>query len=139
MPRWRKAEETYLTEHAGDGAEAIAAVLRRSVYSVQCKASEMGVSLVVRYRCHRCGRDTYKPLSKSTGWCRKCSIDYSADTAALKNRRIRKEIAEEKERIKEAERRRQAIYTDTDRKKKELRRLREERQANDKTKGKASD
>ena len=135
MPRWKDAEETYLAEHAGDGAEAIAAKLGRSVRSIQCKASVMGISLVVRFRCPRCGKDTFKPLSKSTGWCRKCSIDESADTAALKNRRIRREIREEEMRIKESERRRQAIYSDTNRKSNELRRLREVRERNEKWEG----
>lgn len=139
MPRWKDAEETYLAEHAGDGAEAIAAALGRSVWSVRCKASEMGVSLTVRYHCPRCGKYTYKPLAKWSGWCRRCSIEESADKAAVKNRRIRKEVAEEEARIRESEKRRQSIYSDTDREKKKLRRLREVRQPNDNPKGKADD
>lgn len=139
MARWKKAEETYLAEHAGDGAEAIAGKLGRSVHAVQCKASSMGVSLVVRYHCPRCGKYTYTPLAKWSGWCRACSIRESADTAAVKNRQIRKEIAEEKKAIKEAERHRQTIYSDSDRKKKELRRLRESRERNEKSKGDAGE
>lgn len=123
MPRWKAAEEAYLVEHAGDGAQAIADALGRSVSSVQTHASRLGVSLVVRYHCPRCGRYTYKPLSKRSGWCRRCSIEESADKAALKNRQIRKEIAEEKAKIRKSERRRQAIYSDTDREKRILREL----------------
>lgn len=134
MPRWSQREEDYLSAHAGDGAEAVAEALGRSVWSVRCKASEMGVSLVVRYHCPRCGRYTYRPLTKWTGWCRSCSIEESADTAAMKNREIRREIAEEEVRIREAERRRQAIYSDTERGKKKLRKFRELRQPNDKPK-----
>ena len=137
MARWKHAEETYLTEHAGDGAEAIAEKLGRTVHSVQCKASSLGVSLVPRIRCPLCGKDTYQPLSQRTGWCRKCSVDDSADSAALKNRQIRMEIAAEKAGIRESERRRQAIYADTNRRKRELRRLREVRERNEKSKGEA--
>ncbi len=135
MPRWSQAEEDYLRKNAGNGAQAVAEVLGRSVRAVQCKASEMGVSLVVRYHCPRCGKTTYRPLSTRTGWCRKCSIDESADAAALKNRRIRKEIADEEVRIREAERRRQAIYSDTDREKRKLRKFRELSEPNQKSKG----
>ena len=132
MPRWSQREEDYLSNHAGDGAATIAEALGRTVWSVRCKASEMGVSLVVRYHCPRCGRYTYRPLTKWTGWCRSCSIEESTDTAAMKNREIRREIAEEEVRIREAERRRQAIYSDTEREKKKLRKFREVRQPNDK-------
>ncbi len=139
MARWKKAEETYLAEHAGDGAEAIAEKLGRSVSSVQTHASRMGISLVIRYHCPRCGKYTYTPLAKWSGWCRACSIRESADTAAVKNRQIRKEIAEEKKAIKEAERHRQTIYSDSDRKKKELRKLRESCKRNANQKGEAGE
>ena len=139
MARWKKAEETYLTEHAGDGAEAIAKALGRSVSSVKTHASRMGLSLVIRYHCPRCGKYTYTPLTKWSGWCRTCSVRESADTAALKNRRIRKEIAEERSSLEQAKRRRQMIYTDTERKKKELRRLRESCNSNATPKGDAGD
>ncbi len=116
----------YLSEHAGDGAVPIAEKLGRSVISVQVKASRMGLSLCRRWLCPRCGHYTYSELVKHTGWCLKCSIDESADTAAMKNKRIRMEIAEERRRIEESKKRRQAIYADSYRRKQELRRLREE-------------
>lgn len=126
MRRWKPDEERYLSEHASDGAAAIAGKLGRSVISVQVKASRMGLSLCRRWLCPRCGHYTYSELVKHTGWCLKCSIDESADTAAMKNKRIRMEIAEERRRIEESKKRRQAIYADSYRRKQELRRLREE-------------
>ena len=130
MPRWKPHEEAYLEEHAGDGAASISEALGRSVSSVTTHASRLGVSLVRRWHCPNCGHYTYRPLTAWSGWCRKCSIEASADTAAAKNRRIRREVAEEKEAIRNEERRRQMIYSDTDRQKRELRRLREERKRN---------
>lgn len=139
MPRWKAHEETYLQEHAGDGAQAIAEALGRSVGSVQVHASRMGVSLFKRWHCPNCGKYTYKPLTKWSGWCRKCSIEASADTAAMKNRRIRQEIDEEMAAIRKEERRRQMLYSDTDRQKKELRKLHELRKRNENTEGETGD
>ena len=139
MPRWKDHEEDYLREHAGDGAQAIANALGRTVPSVKTHASRMGVSLYKRWHCPRCGRYTYKPLTKWSGWCRKCSIEESADTAALKNRQIRREVAEEKEAIRREEMRRQALYSDSDRQKRELRKLRESRNRNATSKGETRD
>ena len=125
MPRWREHELKYLENHAGDGAAAIAHALGRSIVSVQVQASRMGLSLCRRYLCPRCGKYSGMPMSQRTGWCRTCTVNDSAESAALKNREVRMQLAEERRRIKEAEQRRQAIYSDTNRKKKELRRLRE--------------
>lgn len=132
MARWSDFEEQYLRDHAGDGAKAIAEALGRTVYSVQWKASSMGVSLLKRWLCPRCGRYSYHPPAKWSGWCRSCSVEHSADSAAMKNRELRAEIAEERRRIKESERRRQAIYADTYRRKRELCKLRELPQSNHK-------
>lgn len=139
VPRWTEREEAYLQGHASDGAQAVADALGRTVSSVQTHASRMGISLYKRWRCPKCGRYSYKPLTKWSGWCRKCSIEASADTAALKNRQIRKEIAEEKEAIRKEERRRQMIYSDTDRQKRERKKMRRNRESckgNAKSKGK---
>lgn len=124
MPRWTPKEEAYLEDHAGDGAEAIADALGRTIPSVKTHASRLGVSLVIRYHCPRCGKYSYRPLGKKSGWCRRCTIEESADTAAIKNRRIRQERAEEEAKIRESERRRQAIYSDSEREKRRLRELR---------------
>ena len=125
MPRWTPTEDAYLLDHAGDGAKAIADALGRTVASVQTHASRKHISLFRRWRCPRCGREVYLPLSEWSGWCRECSVNESADRAAIKNRQIRKEVAAERRRVAEAMKRRQSIYSDTDRKKRELRRLRE--------------
>lgn len=129
--RWTRREEAYLCGHAGEGSKAIAAALGRSVGSVKVHASRLGVSLRLSTICPRCGHVTHSPLVKWSGWCRKCSVDESADRAAERNRRVRAEVDEERRRIQDAERRRQAIYSDTDRRKNELRRLRETRNPNE--------
>lgn len=139
MPRWKRHEEDYLREHAGDGAQAIAEALGRTIPSVKTHASRMGVSLYRRWHCPNCGHYTYRPLSKWSGWCRKCSIEASADTAAEKNRRIRREVAEEKEAIRREERRRQMLYSDTDRQKRKLRKLRGERNGNATSEGEGNE
>lgn len=136
MARWRRYEDEYLEKHAGDGAKAIADSLGRTVPSVKSHASRMGISLYRRWHCPKCGRFTYRPLTEWSGWCRRCSIEASADTAAVKNREIRKEVQLEKEAIRKEERRRQMIYSDTNRQKNELRRLRGERNRNATKEGK---
>lgn len=133
MPRWKPEEEEYLRANAGKGAEAVAEALGRSVWSVRCKASEMGVSLLVRYLCPNCGKHTLAPLQANTGWCRKCSVESSADRAAVKNKRIRAEAAQLEQAAREEEKRRQMIYSDTHRHQKKIRKFRESRQTNDKS------
>lgn len=123
--RWTKKDIEYLESHASDGAEAVAERLGRTVSSVQVMASRLGVSLRPSWLCPNCGRTTFKPLDGKTGWCRACVIDASHDVAAAKNRELRSQIREEEERIKRAERRRQAVYSDNTRKRRKLRRLRE--------------
>lgn len=135
MPRWKAHEEEYLRNHAGDGAKEIADALGRTVRSVQVHASVMGISLYRRWHCPNCGRWTYRPLTEWSGWCRRCSIEASADTAAIKNREIRKEVEREKAAIREEERRRQMLYSDTNRQRNELKRLREERERNENKEG----
>lgn len=125
--RWTRYEDAYLENHAGDGAKAIAEHLGRTESSVKTHASRLGISLYRRWHCPNCGKWTYRPLTEWSGWCRRCSIEASADTAAMKNREIRKEVQEEKEAIRKEERRRQMIYSDTNRQKELLRKLREER------------
>ena len=139
MARWRRYEEEYLERHAGDGSIAIAEHLGRTVSSVKSHASRMGISLYKRWFCPKCGKYTYKPLTEWSGWCRRCSIEASADTAAMKNREIRKEVEMEKAAIREEERRRQMLYSDTNRQKNELRRLRRERNRNATTEGEKGD
>lgn len=133
--RWKQWETEYLTSHAGDGAEPIAKKLGRTKRAVEVMASRLGVSLRRTWYCPRCGRNVYAPLSQWSGWCRRCSVSESKDGAAIKNREIRKEIAQERRSVQQVERERQAIYEDTRRKKKELRKLRESREVNEKWEG----
>lgn len=133
--RWKQWETDYLTNHAGDGAEAIARKLGRTKRAVEVMASRTGVSLRRSWHCPRCGRDVYTPLSQWSGWCRRCSVNESKDGAAIKNREVRKQIAQERRSVQQAERERQAIYEDTRRKKNELRKLRESREVNEKWEG----
>jgi len=125
--RWTTREVSYLAAHATEGAEAIAAHLGRSVKSVKCCAARYGISLQVRYFCPRCSRYVLAPLSPKSGWCRTCSIRESHDNAAQKNNEVRKELEAEQRRIADAERERQAIYSDTDRVKGKLKRLKAKR------------
>lgn len=133
--RWKPWELDYLKNHATDGAEAIAAKLGRTKRAVEVMASNERISLVKAWHCPRCGRMTYFPLTEWTGWCRRCSISESRDTAAIANRRISQELERERRGIKEAERERQALYSDTNKKKRELRRLRESGEPKEKSKG----
>lgn len=123
--RWKAWEIDYLYEHAGDGAEAIANYLNRSKRAVECQATRYGISLRKSWLCPRCGQTTYFPLTSWSGWCRKCSVAESKDKAAIKNRQIERELQDERRKIRDAERERQALYEDTRRKKKKLRNFRE--------------
>lgn len=124
--RWTTSEVNYLAAHATEGAEAIASRLGRSIKSVKSMASNYGISLQVRYYCPRCCRYVLTPLSPHSGWCRTCSIEESHDNAAQKNCDVRRELEAERIRIREAERRRQKVYSDTDKRKNELKRLRKQ-------------
>ena len=129
-------------EHAGDGAVAIALKLGRSKQAVEVQASRYGVTLRKSWHCPRCSRRVYKPLSTRTGWCTRCTLNESRDSAAIRNREMRKEVERQENEIKRVERERQALYSDTNRLKSrreknesELRMLRESRKANEKSKG----
>lgn len=123
--RWTKWEIEYLEKHSFDGAEKIARKLGRSVKSVRIQASKYGVSLKQRFYCPNCGSYSFTPLSVKTGWCKCCSLRHSRDTAALINRKAHQELDEERRREQEAERQRQALYSDTEKTRRRIRRLRE--------------
>ena len=120
---WTTKEIEYVCAHATDGAQAIAQVLGRSEKAVVNIASKYGVSLRRRYFCPSCSRYVLTPLSPKTGWCRVCSIRESRDNAARKNCEIRRELKREQLRVIEAKRARQLIYSDTDRMKGKIKRL----------------
>ncbi|MEC4294016.1 hypothetical protein [Adlercreutzia shanghongiae] len=127
--RWRPWEIAYLEAHAGDGAEAVASHLGRTVNSVQIQASRIGVSLRRVWECPRCGQKVYTPLSGVSGWCMRCHLAESRDTAAEANRRIREKIAAEEREIAAIKRERQRYYSDTTRKRQKLKKLRKSRES----------
>ena len=124
MKRWTTCELGYLYNHANEGAKAIAEHLNRSEKSVVCCASKYGISLRVRYFCPRCSRYVLMPLNPQSGWCNVCSIEELRDKAALRNREARMELDAEKERLLKVTRERQALYSDTNRMKSKLKKLR---------------
>lgn len=107
MRRWSTREIRYLSEHAGDGAEAIAEALDRSVDSVRAQASRCGISLRRRWQCPRCGRMTYQPLNRRTGWCQSCTKE--EHVRELKEQAL--EMREEAVREKKANQERQRWYS----------------------------
>ena len=113
--KWTTKEIRYLEDHAMEGARSIGEALGRSEKSVICCASRYGISLKQRWFCPRCARYSFTPLSAHYGWCRTCCVEESHDKAALRNRELRKELEDEKRRLLEATRRRQAIYSDSNR------------------------
>lgn len=125
MPHWRTWEITYLSTHCNEGADAVATRLGRSKSSVQVMASRLGISLRPCWHCPRCGRITYMPLSTRTGWCRCCTVDAQRARAQEENDKVRAMIAEEKRRVEASERARQAAYSDNNRQRAKLRRIRE--------------
>ena len=70
---WSTLELRYLEEHAGDGAQAIALALNRSVESVKMQATRNGISLRKRALCPRCGMLTFKPVNRISGFCAECT------------------------------------------------------------------
>lgn len=113
---WTSKEISYLEDHAGEGAEAIAKALGRSVVSVQHQASQYGLSLRLHQICPRCGRPTYRPLSKRTGWCVCCTKERQAERHAEQVR----ELEEEARREIRANRERQRLYSRKYRAKKQI-------------------
>ncbi len=109
--RWQPWEVAYLRDHAEEGAEAIAARLGKTVRAVEVKASREGVALRRIWQCPRCGRGTYLPPSKWSGWCRRCSVEAGIDKAREARRRAMLERAAEERAIRSKERERQALYT----------------------------
>lgn len=126
--RWRPWEIEYLEAHSGDGAEAVASHLGRSVGSVKTMASRLRVSLRRSWSCPRCGRVVLSPLVKASGWCMRCHVGETRDRAAEANRRARMELQAEESAVAAVRRERQKYYTDTSRRRQRLRKLRSSRE-----------
>lgn len=113
---WTSSEVRYLEEHAGDGAEAIAKALGKSVKAVKNQAMRYGLSLRKRWLCPKCGRETFKPLSNRTGWCVSCTREQRASEIAEQVRAMEEEVRREDKANKE----RQRLYSRKYRAKKQI-------------------
>lgn len=113
---WTSSEVRYLEEHAGDGAEAIAKALGKSVKAVKNQAMRYGLSLRKRWLCPKCGRETFKPLSNRTGWCVSCTREQRASEIAEQVRAMEEEVRREDK----ANRERQRLYSRKYRAKKQI-------------------
>lgn len=113
---WTSSEVRYLEEHAGDGAEAIAKALGKSVKAVKNQAMRYGLSLRKRCLCPKCGRETFKPLSNRTGWCVSCTREQRASEIAEQVRAMEEEVRREDKANKE----RQRLYSRKYRAKKQI-------------------
>lgn len=73
---WTDEETRWLSAHRGDGADALARALGRSVLAVKVKASRMGVSLARASGgiCPICGKYEMRPGTRSArqGMCPVC-------------------------------------------------------------------
>lgn len=113
---WTVKEIRYLEEHAGDGAEAVADALGKTVSAVKVQASKYGLSLRRRWLCPKCGRETFKPLSNRTGWCVSCTREQRASEIAEQVRAMEEEVRREDKANKE----RQRLYSRKYRAKKQI-------------------
>lgn len=113
---WTSSEVRYLEEHAGDGAEAIAEALGKSVTAIEVQAHRYGLSLRKRWLCPKCGRETFKPLSSRTGWCVSCTREQRAAEIAEQVRAMEEEVRREDKANKE----RQRLYSRKYRAKKQI-------------------
>lgn len=113
---WTSSEVSYLEEHAGDGAAAIAEALGKSVTAIEVQAHRYGLSLRKRWLCPKCGRETFKPLSNRTGWCASCTREQRAAEIAEQVRAMEEEVRREDKANKE----RQRLYSRKYRAKKQI-------------------
>lgn len=74
---------------------------------MKAQANECGLSLRMRWQCPRCGRMTYQPLNRVTGWCSCCTKEVHA--RELREQAI--EMEEEAVRERDANRERQRWYS----------------------------
>ena len=116
MRKWTTKEVAYLEEHAGEGAEAVAEALGRTVRSVEVQASKYGISLRRSWHCPRCGMRTSKPLSGRTGWCAACTKEHRIGAIAEQVREMEEEVM----RNEMLDREKQRLYSRRSRAKKKL-------------------
>lgn len=104
MRQWSTRELRYLEEHSGDGAKAVAKALGRSVNSVEWQARRCGLSLRKRSQCPNCGRWTFKPLNRVSGWCAECTKELRMSDLAEQASAMREEAARERRNDRERQR-----------------------------------
>lgn len=104
MRPWSTRELKYLEEHAGKGAGAVAKALGRSVDSVEWQARRCGLSLRKRRQCPNCGRWTFRPLNRISGWCIECTKELHMADLAEQAVAMREEAAREKRNDRERQR-----------------------------------
>ena len=114
--KWTSREIKHLEEHAGDGAEALAKELGRTVRSVENQARRYGISLRRSWACPKCGMRVSKPLSGRTGWCAACTKEKRRETIAEQVRNLEEEVRRNEREDKE----RQRLYSRKSRAKKKL-------------------
>lgn len=104
MRQWSTRELKYLEEHAGEGAGAVAKALGRSVDSIEWQARRCGLSLRKRRQCPNCGRWTFRPLNRISGWCIECTKELHMADLAEQAVAMREEAAREKRNDRERQR-----------------------------------
>ncbi len=104
MRKWTTRELRYLEGHAGEGADAVAKALGRSRQSVQWQAHECGVSLRKRSQCPNCGRWTFKPLNRVSGWCIECTKEQRMSSLAEQASAMREEAVRKQRNDRERQR-----------------------------------
>lgn len=118
--KWTTKKLKYLSDHADEGAEAVAEALGCSPHAVEVQASRYGISLRKVWQCPKCDMRVRNPLSPKTGWCASCSKE-------LRNAEIAEEVRELEEEVRREERvnrERQRLYSAKHRHKKRLKELR---------------
>lgn len=117
VKHWTTHELSYLEEHAGEGAEAIAEALGFTPRAVEVQASKYGISLRKFWLCPNCGMKTRKPLSPKTGWCASCTKELRNEGIAEEVRALEEEVRREEK----VNRERQRLYSAKSRARKKLR------------------
>lgn len=101
---WTSREIAYLEENAHRGADEIAKKLGKTPNAVRIQASRCEISLRRRWFCIKCGRWSFHPLSKKTGWCIACTRERRNNEIKESIEQMRAENAQIEEKNKESHR-----------------------------------
>lgn len=87
---WTVQEVRTLEQHSHEGIGNLKKLLPgRSEHAIKHTASRYGISLVRRWHCPMCNKETLKPLRPSTGWCEKCSKRYVIERNQERTRELK--------------------------------------------------